>query len=196
MRADQCDRPLSTGSDILVNARIRAPCTATHYTWREVRQPDDEAIALEGHGEVHLRKEKRKQGVGYLRQALEIYRKLGMLAVGQVTTRLADIGFREASRKRGHDTGSEQTEPFWEVRACAATRAAYSHPVYPMRLETSRGPCRMKAFRTVYDPVLLVSYEPIRSSAAAGARSSSSANTPVGSATASTPRPNASEPTG
>jgi tetratricopeptide (TPR) repeat protein len=59
---------------------------------REVHQPDDEAIALQGLGEAHLRQGKAEDGAAHLRQALEIYRCLGMPAADQVTARLAEIG--------------------------------------------------------------------------------------------------------
>ena len=59
---------------------------------REVQQPDDEAIALQGLGEARLREGKLEDGAACLRQALEIYRRLGMPAAGQVTKRLAGIG--------------------------------------------------------------------------------------------------------
>ena len=59
---------------------------------REVRQPDDEAIALRGLGEARLREGNLEAGAACLRQALEIFRRLGMPAAGQVTARLAEIG--------------------------------------------------------------------------------------------------------
>jgi tetratricopeptide (TPR) repeat protein len=59
---------------------------------REVHQPDDEAIALQGLGEEHLREGKLEDGEACLHEALEIYRRLGMQAAGQVTARLAEIG--------------------------------------------------------------------------------------------------------
>jgi DNA-binding SARP family transcriptional activator len=59
---------------------------------REVRQPDDEAIALQGLGELHLRAGELEDGAACLHQALQIYRRLGMPAAGQVTKRLAAIG--------------------------------------------------------------------------------------------------------
>jgi hypothetical protein len=59
---------------------------------REVRQPDDEAIALQGLGEAHLRQDKPEDGTARLREALEIYRRLGMPAADQVIARLAGIG--------------------------------------------------------------------------------------------------------
>jgi len=58
---------------------------------REVRQPDDEAIALQGLGEARLRQGNTADGAARLRQALEIYRRLGMPAADQVTARLAEI---------------------------------------------------------------------------------------------------------
>jgi DNA-binding SARP family transcriptional activator/uncharacterized protein HemY len=59
---------------------------------REVQQPDEEAIALEGIGETYLRERELRDGVAYLRQAREIYQRLGMPAAGQITARLAGIG--------------------------------------------------------------------------------------------------------
>ena len=59
---------------------------------REVQQPDDEAIALQGLGEAHLREGKLEDGAACLREALEIYDRLGMPAAEQVTARLAEIG--------------------------------------------------------------------------------------------------------
>jgi tetratricopeptide (TPR) repeat protein len=59
---------------------------------REVRQPDDEAIALQGLGEARLREGKLEDGAACLLEALDIYRRLGMPAAGQVTARLAEIG--------------------------------------------------------------------------------------------------------
>jgi hypothetical protein len=59
---------------------------------REAGQPNDEASALRGLGEVHLRAGQFPGGVAYLRKALEIYRRLGMPAADQVTARLAEIG--------------------------------------------------------------------------------------------------------
>ena len=59
---------------------------------REVHHPDDEAIALQGLGELLLREGNPEDGTACLHQALEIYRRLGMPAAGQVTRRLAEIG--------------------------------------------------------------------------------------------------------
>jgi tetratricopeptide (TPR) repeat protein len=67
---------------------------------REVRQPDDEAIALQGLGELYLRTGKLQDGADYLRKALEIYQRLGMPAAEQVATRLAEIDPRAVSRIR------------------------------------------------------------------------------------------------
>ena len=47
-------------------------------TNRELNKPDDEAIALEGIAEHHLAGDDPDQGAVHLRQALEIYRRLGM----------------------------------------------------------------------------------------------------------------------
>jgi tetratricopeptide (TPR) repeat protein len=46
---------------------------------RELNKPDDRAIALEGIGECHLSAGAAEAGAGRLRQALEIYRQLGMV---------------------------------------------------------------------------------------------------------------------
>jgi tetratricopeptide (TPR) repeat protein len=59
---------------------------------REVHQPDDEAIALQGLGETRLLEGKLQDGASYLRQALEIYQRLGVPAAEQVLARLAGIG--------------------------------------------------------------------------------------------------------
>ncbi|HEV2637647.1 MAG TPA: tetratricopeptide repeat protein [Actinocrinis sp.] len=47
---------------------------------RELNKPDDEAISLEGIGEHHLTTGDPAQGAEHLRQALEIYQRLGMRA--------------------------------------------------------------------------------------------------------------------
>jgi DNA-binding SARP family transcriptional activator len=59
---------------------------------RETEQPDEEAVALEGIGETHLRERENGDGVAYLQRAREIYQRLGMPAAGQITARLAEIG--------------------------------------------------------------------------------------------------------
>ena len=59
---------------------------------REVGHPDDEAIALQGLGEAHARMGKSEDGAAYLREALGIFRRLGMPTADQVTKRLAEIG--------------------------------------------------------------------------------------------------------
>ncbi len=59
---------------------------------RETEQPDEEAVALEGIGETHLRQRELRDGLAYLHQAREIYQRLGMPAAGQITARLADLG--------------------------------------------------------------------------------------------------------
>jgi tetratricopeptide (TPR) repeat protein len=71
---------------------------------REVHQPDDEAAALQGLGEVHLRERKLRDGAAYLRQALEIYQRLGVPAAEQVTARLAEIGALPVLRGRAWET--------------------------------------------------------------------------------------------
>ena len=45
---------------------------------RELNKPDDEAISLEGIAEHHLATGDPAQGIAHLRQALEIYQRLGM----------------------------------------------------------------------------------------------------------------------
>jgi hypothetical protein len=47
---------------------------------RELNKPDDEAISLEGIAEHHLATGDPAQGAAYLQQALELYRRLGMVA--------------------------------------------------------------------------------------------------------------------
>jgi DNA-binding SARP family transcriptional activator/tetratricopeptide (TPR) repeat protein len=59
---------------------------------REIQQPDEEAIALEGIGEIYLRQRQLADGAAHLRRAREIYQRLGMPAAGQITIRLAEIG--------------------------------------------------------------------------------------------------------
>jgi tetratricopeptide (TPR) repeat protein len=59
---------------------------------RETEQPDEEAVALEGIGETHLRQRDLPDGLAYLRQARQIYQRLGMPAAGQITARLAELG--------------------------------------------------------------------------------------------------------
>lgn len=58
---------------------------------REVHQSDDEAMALHGLGENYLRTGRTRDGIACLRQALEIYRRLGMPEAAQVTARLAGL---------------------------------------------------------------------------------------------------------
>jgi hypothetical protein len=50
---------------------------------RALNKPDDEAISLEGIGEHHLATSDPAQGATHLRQALEIYQRLGMRADAQ-----------------------------------------------------------------------------------------------------------------
>jgi hypothetical protein len=45
---------------------------------RELNKPDDEAISLEGIAELHLAAGDAARGAAHLREALEIYRRLGM----------------------------------------------------------------------------------------------------------------------
>jgi DNA-binding SARP family transcriptional activator len=58
---------------------------------REVHEPGDQATALQGLGEICLREGKLHDGASYLRQAREIYQRLGMPAAEHVTARLAEI---------------------------------------------------------------------------------------------------------
>jgi tetratricopeptide (TPR) repeat protein len=63
---------------------------------RELDKPDDEAISLEGIAEYHLAKGDTADaalGTAHLRQALSIYRNLGMRAdVDRVSARLDGLG--------------------------------------------------------------------------------------------------------
>ena len=59
---------------------------------REVQQPSSEALALEGIGECHLRTGEDKEGIAYLEQALEIFRRLGMRSdIPRIKARLAEL---------------------------------------------------------------------------------------------------------
>ena len=59
---------------------------------RELVKPDGEAIALEGLGECHLTAGETETGTAYLRQAVEIFQRLGMaLDAARVRTRLAGL---------------------------------------------------------------------------------------------------------
>ena len=59
---------------------------------RELNKPDDEAIALEGIGECHISGGEPEPAITHLRQALEIYQRLGMTrGAERVRTRLADL---------------------------------------------------------------------------------------------------------
>jgi tetratricopeptide (TPR) repeat protein len=59
---------------------------------RELNKPDDEALSLEGIGDHYLAADAPGQGITYLCQALEIYRRLGMRAdIERVQTRLAEL---------------------------------------------------------------------------------------------------------
>ncbi|GAA1961644.1 tetratricopeptide repeat protein [Catenulispora subtropica] len=59
---------------------------------REFDKPDDEAISLEGIADHHLTAGETLQGTTHLREALEIYQRLGMSAdVTRLQTRLADL---------------------------------------------------------------------------------------------------------
>lgn len=68
---------------------------------REGQQPDDEAIALHGIGENHLRTGRVQDGAACLHQAQEIYQRLGMPQAEQVTERLAEIAIPEQRRTSG-----------------------------------------------------------------------------------------------
>ena len=59
---------------------------------RQVHLRYIEAIALQGLGEAHARMGKSEDGAAYLREALGIFRRLGMPAAEHVTKRLAEIG--------------------------------------------------------------------------------------------------------
>jgi tetratricopeptide (TPR) repeat protein len=59
---------------------------------RELNKPDDEAISLEGIGEHYLATDALDQGITYLRQALDVYQRLGMRAdIERVEARLAGL---------------------------------------------------------------------------------------------------------
>jgi DNA-binding SARP family transcriptional activator len=58
---------------------------------RELNKPDDEALSLEGIGECHLSTGKTDTGISLLRQALEIYQRLGMAPdAARIQARLAE----------------------------------------------------------------------------------------------------------
>jgi hypothetical protein len=60
---------------------------------RELDKPDDEAISLEGIADHHLAEGDTTQGIARLRQALEIYQRLGMsVDIERVQTRLVESG--------------------------------------------------------------------------------------------------------
>jgi tetratricopeptide (TPR) repeat protein len=73
---------------------------------RELNKPDDEAIAHEGLAECHLSIGRTEPGTGHLREALEIYQRLGMAAdTSRVQARLADLTAptsRANSMERSH----------------------------------------------------------------------------------------------
>ncbi len=59
---------------------------------RELSKPDGQAIALEGLGECHLTVGETEAGTARLRQAEEIFQRLGMaIDAGRVRTRVADL---------------------------------------------------------------------------------------------------------
>ncbi|GAA1986586.1 hypothetical protein GCM10009838_56410 [Catenulispora subtropica] len=60
---------------------------------RELNMLDNEASSLEGIGGHHLSTGDAAQGVVYLNEALEIYRRLGMRRdIERVRARLASVG--------------------------------------------------------------------------------------------------------
>ncbi|NUP47735.1 MAG: tetratricopeptide repeat protein [Catenulispora sp.] len=64
---------------------------------RELNKPDDEANSLEGIGDHHLADGDVRRGTGYLRQALEIYERLGMrVDSDRVRARLDSIAAPDA----------------------------------------------------------------------------------------------------
>jgi DNA-binding SARP family transcriptional activator len=69
--------------------RARALYEEALHLSRESEQPDDEAISLEGIGEIYLGMGELHHGVTFLRQALEIYQRLGMPAAGPLAARLS-----------------------------------------------------------------------------------------------------------
>lgn len=67
----------------------------------EVDMPDEQALALEGIGECHLRAEKPEDGAAYLGQVLEIFRRLGMQPDAErVEARLAELGEEQGPNPR------------------------------------------------------------------------------------------------
>ncbi len=59
---------------------------------REAHHPDDEALALEGIGRYHVHTGDTQVGAAHLRQALAIFKRLGMKPeTGRVRTRLAEL---------------------------------------------------------------------------------------------------------
>jgi hypothetical protein len=59
---------------------------------RDVRHLDDEALALEGIGECLLHTGQAAAGTAHLRQALEIFERIGMLPDAErVRSRLDDL---------------------------------------------------------------------------------------------------------
>lgn len=62
---------------------------------RELNYPAHEAVSLEGIAEHHLATGDLTQGAGYLRQALQIYQRIGMRAdIERVTAHLAGLAPR------------------------------------------------------------------------------------------------------
>jgi DNA-binding SARP family transcriptional activator len=59
---------------------------------RELNKPDDEAVALEGIAECHLSADEPESGTRHLKDALEIFQRLGMASDAErVRTRLANL---------------------------------------------------------------------------------------------------------
>ena len=92
---------------------------------REVGHPDDEAIALQGLDEAHVHTGKSEDGADYLREALGVFRRLGMPAAEHVIRRLAEIGTLLAAL-----TGHSQPPSFgllifnFETRTLSYARSA------------------------------------------------------------------------
>ena len=71
---------------------------------REVASPMLEADALAGLGEISLREGGLATGIEQLRDALAIYRTLGVPAAERVEARLAEYAGPDAQRPRGPQT--------------------------------------------------------------------------------------------
>jgi hypothetical protein len=66
--------------------------TAALRIAREIASPLDQADALDGIGESHLRNGNVTDGTAWLRQALATYRQLGAPGAKRVAARLAELG--------------------------------------------------------------------------------------------------------